>query len=138
MRTYRYDAVTNAFYPYELQQDYEVAGNWPVDGVDVGEDIFQIFLYPPSGKVRVPDKDGNPSWADIAPEENDVILTRVMNDLGDEYKKDISDLNAAYLSAIVSDGPSEVSKQQLVRDRMNVRKEQYKNDIADAKSKYPI
>lgn len=138
MRTYRYDAVTNAFYPYELQQDYEAAGNWPVDGVDVGEDIFQIFLYPPSGKVRVPDKDGNPSWADIAPEGNDVILTRVMNDLGDEYKKDISDLNAAYLSAIVSDGPSEVSKQQLVRDRMNVRKEQYKNDIADAKSKYPI
>lgn len=65
MRTYRYDAVTNAFYPYELQQDYEAAGNWPVSGVDVDETIFQEFIYPPSGKMRSPDKDGNPSWKDI-------------------------------------------------------------------------
>ncbi|RZN54919.1 tail fiber assembly protein [Escherichia sp. E10V10] len=74
MRTYRYDAITNAFYPYELQNEYEQAGMWPESGHDVNEDIFQQFINPPAGKVRVAGNDGMPAWGDIPPPAHDELV----------------------------------------------------------------
>lgn len=65
MRVYRYDATTTLFYPYELQLDYEKAGDWPLTGVDVDEAMLQKFLYPLKGKMRGADENGYPAWVDI-------------------------------------------------------------------------
>ncbi|EMQ4857619.1 tail fiber assembly protein [Morganella morganii] len=63
---YKFDAKTNAFYPYSMQADYEVAGTWPEKGVDVDESIFAEFTgTAPEKKMRGSDKKGNPAWVDI-------------------------------------------------------------------------
>lgn len=69
---------------------------------------------------------------------NSQLLSKELSELSIVYKNDIYELNASYLAAIVSDGPSEVTKQQIVRDQINQRKAQYISDIANAKDKYPV
>ncbi|WP_439291819.1 MULTISPECIES: tail fiber assembly protein [Rahnella] len=67
MNKYLYDAVTNAFYPLDMQADYEAAGMWPAKGVEVDEELFASFQNPPAGKIREAGADGFPEWADIPP-----------------------------------------------------------------------
>jgi hypothetical protein len=67
MNRYLYDAVTNAFYPFASKAIYLEAGSWPANGVDVDEETYEEFKNPPTGKMRVPDSEGNPSWVDIPP-----------------------------------------------------------------------
>lgn len=69
---------------------------------------------------------------------NNEMLTKALSSLSDEYKNDIYELNTSYLAAIVNDGPSEVTKQQIVRDQITQRKTQYISDVAAAKEKYPV
>lgn len=74
MNTYLYDAVTNAFYPFAMQADYEAAGMWPEKGVEIDEGTFSDFQQPPTGKVRVAGADGYPTWADIPPPTRDELV----------------------------------------------------------------
>lgn len=67
MNKYLYDAVTNAFYPLDMQADYEDAGMWPAKGVEVDETLFASFQNPPAGKVRAAGDDGYPEWVDVPP-----------------------------------------------------------------------
>lgn len=69
---------------------------------------------------------------------NSQLLSKELSELSIVYKNDIYDLNASYLAAIVSEGPSEIAKQQIVREQINQRKSQYVSDIANAKEKYPV
>lgn len=69
---------------------------------------------------------------------NSQLLTKELSELSAAYKNDIYELNTSYLAAIVSDGPSEVTKQQIVRDKINQRKDQYISDVANAKEKYQV
>jgi hypothetical protein len=69
---------------------------------------------------------------------NTQLLAMELTELSITYKSDIYELNTSYLAAIVSDGSSEVTKQQIVRDQINQRKSQYVSDIADAKEKYQV
>lgn len=63
---YKFDAKTNAFYPYSMLADYEAAGSWPEKGIDVDESVFAEFTgTAPEGKIRGSDKKGNPAWVDI-------------------------------------------------------------------------
>jgi len=71
MNKYLYDAVTNAFYPLDMQDDYESAGAWPKNGVEVDEDLFASFQTPPSGKIRIAGDDGYPTWGDTPPPSHD-------------------------------------------------------------------
>lgn len=68
---YLYDAVTNAFYPLAMQEDYEAAGMWPKIGVEVDEDLFASFQNPAPEKIRTAGKDGYPAWGDIPPPTHD-------------------------------------------------------------------
>ncbi|WP_213732610.1 tail fiber assembly protein [Citrobacter europaeus] len=135
---YIYSAETNSFYPLSLKSEYEASGTWPSSYIEVSDDTFYEFTQNKEGKVRAPDADGRPVWVDIPSPPNDVLLSLEISKLGVLYKQDIADLNTAYLAAIVSDGPSEVTKQQIVRDQITQRKAQYVADIAAAKEKYPI
>lgn len=61
-----YSASKNAFFAGELQRDYESAGNWPGDAVQVSPDVHAEFTgNPPAGKRMVPDNNGLPSWTDV-------------------------------------------------------------------------
>lgn len=54
----------NKFFPVQLKPDYENAGSWPTDGVDVDYDVYLEFTAnPPEGKVRGV-VDGMPAWVD--------------------------------------------------------------------------
>ena len=54
----------NKFFPVQLKPDYENAGTWPADGVDVDYDVYLEFTAnPPEGKVRGV-VDGMPAWVD--------------------------------------------------------------------------
>lgn len=63
---YYYSAVKNAFFPDELKDAYQNAGNWPQDAAEVEESVFTTYSAPPpEGKQRAAGKDGLPCWADI-------------------------------------------------------------------------
>lgn len=76
MNKYLYDAVTNAFYPLDMQGDYERAGMWPKKGVEVDEGLFASFQEPPLGKMRIAKPDGSPAWADIPPPTHAQVTER--------------------------------------------------------------
>ncbi|MBI0275649.1 tail fiber assembly protein [Hafnia alvei] len=86
MSTYIYSAINNAFYPLALQSDYEDAGTWPDDGVDVDDSVYAEFAanQTPAGKMRAADSSGMPEWVDIpAPTQNEIVAknTRAFNTL---------------------------------------------------------
>lgn len=63
---YYYSAVKNAFFPDELKDAYQDAGNWPQDAAEVEESVFTTYsASPPQGKQRAAGKDGLPCWVNI-------------------------------------------------------------------------
>ncbi len=65
---YIYDGNTNSFYPIEMKPEYQQAGVWPEDGVDVSEGVFLKYTaIPPKGKQRGCDYNGFPVWVDLPP-----------------------------------------------------------------------
>lgn len=69
---YYYSAVKNAFFPDELKDAYQNAGNWPQDATEVEESVFSVYSAPPpQGKQRAAGKDGLPCWVDIPPPDID-------------------------------------------------------------------
>lgn len=65
MNQYTYSASLNAFYPLSLKPDYEKAGSWPDDAVEVSDESANEYMAePPEGKIRAAGDDGYPSWID--------------------------------------------------------------------------
>ncbi|MGJ3448631.1 tail fiber assembly protein [Enterobacter ludwigii] len=63
--TYFYSASTNAFYPLELKKDYEEAGTWPEDTVDISEAEYQALLSGQSEGLEItPDANGRPTLSE--------------------------------------------------------------------------
>lgn len=69
MSNYYYSAVTNAFYPSALKQDYIQSGSWAEDAVAIDDSVYLEYAAsnPPQGKTRIAGSDGMPSWDDIPP-----------------------------------------------------------------------
>ena len=56
-----YSATMNGFYPAELKDDYEAAGTWPDDVVEISEGEHKVLLDgQDNGQVIVPGDDGKP------------------------------------------------------------------------------
>ncbi|XUV82787.1 tail fiber assembly protein [Enterobacter sp. TMH.L2] len=70
---YVFSATTLAFYPLEMKDDYEKAGSWPGDAVEVSDEIYNEFLIPPVGKMRGA-KDGLPCWVDVPPPTHEELV----------------------------------------------------------------
>lgn len=136
---YYFSPKHNSFYPELLKDSYISNGSWPFDAIAVSDGVFSEYTgTPPDGKERGAGVNGLPTWIDIPTPTNSELLSDALSDLSNEYKIDTNDLNVAYLAAIVSDGPSEITKQQIVREKITQRKTQYAEDIATAKEKYPV
>ncbi|HFK5809356.1 hypothetical protein IB212_15410 [Enterobacter sp. E12] len=138
MSEYVYSASTNAFYPFSLKPDYESAGSWPDDGVDVTKEVFLEFSgTPPAGKERGVGEDGLPVWVDIPPTPNSVLRKIALATLSSVYQDDIEKLNRAWLAAAVNDGVNETAKKDVVLSQINTRKTQYASDRAAIIAQYP-
>lgn len=105
----------------------------------VSEAVFNTFGlgFPPEGKTRIVGDNGMPDWGDASGPTNAEKLSMSISKLSVDYKKDIAELNTAYLAAIVNDGPSEATKQQMVKYQIAERKSKYAADVAAEKDKYP-
>lgn len=129
---YYYSPLTNGFMLEDTAKNY-LGG----DLIEVSESVYKEFVHGSKTKIMVPGVNG-PAWKDIPEPTNSELLSIEITNLSVSYKKDIFELNTSYLAAIVNDGPSEVTKQSIVRDQITQRKNQYAADIAAAKEKYPI
>ncbi|WP_437614459.1 tail fiber assembly protein [Erwinia sp. V71] len=64
MSNYVFSPSKASFYAISLKSDYEIAGSWPDDGVEVEDELFSEFIgNPPTGKIRGV-IDGMPAWID--------------------------------------------------------------------------
>lgn len=72
------------------------------------------------------------------PRPNEEILHEILDGLSASYQSDMSELNQAYLAAIVSDGPSEEIKQVAVRSAIAERKATYVAEKNAAREMYPV
>lgn len=71
---YIFSAKNNAFYPISLQSEYEQAGSWPEDGIEIADNIVSEFMVTaPAGKMRVV-VDGMPAWIDIPPPSHEQLI----------------------------------------------------------------
>lgn len=65
MKNYIYSPSDNGFYPSDLIDSYKLAGTWPVDGVEIEDDVFITYSgMPPEGKMRGA-IDGMPAWLKV-------------------------------------------------------------------------
>ncbi|AYN25787.1 tail fiber assembly protein [Buttiauxella sp. 3AFRM03] len=63
-----FSAFTLGFYHASLKEDYELAGTFPEDVVQVSDKIVDGFMQaPPEGKMLGADSQGNPAWVDVPP-----------------------------------------------------------------------
>lgn len=78
-----YSATLNEFLLSTRRTDYEVAGRWPADAVEVDEDTYQTYgvASAPEGKRRVSGNDGLPAWGEIPPPALDALATRKRRDM---------------------------------------------------------
>lgn len=81
MTSYFYSATTNAFYPIEHRDDYENSGSWPLDAIEVEDNIYDVFAAkePPEGKIRAAGENGMPVWVDIPPLTHDALVALAHN-----------------------------------------------------------
>lgn len=62
-----FSPATAAFYADEFREDYDAAGTWPADAVEVSDEVWQQFIgTPPAGKIRGAVA-GAPAWVNAAP-----------------------------------------------------------------------
>ncbi|MBN1085949.1 tail fiber assembly protein [Erwinia aphidicola] len=65
---YFYSAKNNAFYPDVLRDEYEQAGSWPDDLVEISDEGYDaLFAGQSDGKVITPGDDGHPTLIDPPP-----------------------------------------------------------------------
>lgn len=112
---------------------------WPDGGIDVDQSAFSQFTsQPPDGKTLGVDPSGMPAWVDIPARPNSELLHDALERASAKYQSDMSELNQAYLAAIVSDGPSEAVKQMTVRAAIEERKAIYVAEKNSAREMYPV
>lgn len=63
--SYIYSPVTNSFYPMHLKENYQKAGSWPKDGVEISnEDYSTLLKGQASGKLIDTGENGYPVLID--------------------------------------------------------------------------
>lgn len=73
-----YSAEKNTFYPAGMQSDYERAGTWPADAIEITKDEWLTYGQgaPPAGFRRSADENGRPTWVPIPPPDLDTLAAR--------------------------------------------------------------
>ena len=70
-----YSAKSNGFYLYSLMNDYQEAGNWPVDAVEISERWYTYLLDGQStGKIICSNEYGSPVLSDPPPPTPEQVI----------------------------------------------------------------
>ncbi|EAA7332288.1 tail fiber assembly protein [Salmonella enterica subsp. enterica serovar Johannesburg] len=115
---YIWDATNVRLLAYLLKDEYNAAGMWPENGIDVSDEISAEFTgQPPEGKIIGVGADGMPAWVDMPPPSREELISAaeqvrqqllanadaVMLDWRTELMLgEISDANRAKLSAWIA------------------------------------
>lgn len=71
-----WDAKNNLLLSYVLKAEYEAAGMWPENGIDVSDEVAAEFTgQPPEGKTIGVGADGMPAWVDIPPPTREELIS---------------------------------------------------------------
>jgi len=97
-----YSPSKNAFYAPEFRADYDAAGTWPDDAVEVSEELYAQTLNPPAGKIRVAGADGLPALIDLPVESEQQARERALFDIREERKPILNALAGIGFDAMVS------------------------------------
>lgn len=73
-----YSAISNAFFPDEMREDYEAAGTWPDDAIEVTQTEWGMYGLgeAPEGMQRAAGEDGRPMWLPTPPPTIEELSTR--------------------------------------------------------------
>lgn len=70
-----WDAKNNLLLSYVLKAEYETAGMWPENGIDVSDEVSAEFTgQPPEGKMLGVGNDGMPAWVDLPPPTHEELI----------------------------------------------------------------
>ncbi|WP_370607704.1 tail fiber assembly protein [Citrobacter meridianamericanus] len=73
---YIWDATNVRLLAYLLKDEYEAAGMWPENGVDVSDEVAAEFTgQPPEGKTIGVGADGMPAWVDLPPPTREELIS---------------------------------------------------------------
>ncbi|QYH18286.1 tail fiber assembly protein [Enterobacter sp. DNB-S2] len=74
---YAYSPSKNAFYYFGWKNEYDAAGTWPTDAIEVADDIHEKYSAdPPKGKLLIAGTDGMPAWGETPPLTHDEIVAQ--------------------------------------------------------------
>lgn len=107
----------------------------PKEAVLLTDNQVEMFVNGgmPAGKRR---KAGTLELEDIPQPSISQLFSEEFKALKKEYDKDVQVLNAAFASAAMVDGPSQVDKQSSIRAQYNTRKAEYDAAVAALRTKY--
>ncbi|HGW3964987.1 TPA: tail fiber assembly protein [Citrobacter freundii] len=74
---YIWDVTNVRLLAYLLKDEYEAAGMWPENGIDVSDEVAAEFTgQPPEGKTIGVGADGMPAWVDMPPPSHDELVAQ--------------------------------------------------------------
>ncbi|WP_336795701.1 tail fiber assembly protein [Erwinia aphidicola] len=74
---YFYSAKNNGFYPDVLRDEYEQAGSWPDDLVEISDETYNaLFDGQSAGKVITAGDDGHPVLTNPAPPTDEELIAQ--------------------------------------------------------------
>jgi hypothetical protein len=81
-----YSATSNSFYPAAMRRDYERAGSWPSDVVELTDQERLIYhmQQAPEGQQLGSDENGRPAWVPIPPPDLDTLASRKRQEIDAE------------------------------------------------------
>ncbi|WP_079518060.1 tail fiber assembly protein [Kosakonia radicincitans] len=136
MTTY-FSATTRGFYPDAFKSDYDAAGTWPADAIEVTDAQWKEYTgAAPDGKQLGSDSSGAPVWVDIPSLPSDVLYEQELNEINSDYEKDISDLVLKYSRAGLFDDGTEASKKAELFSALQARQTKYTSDLNELDIKY--
>lgn len=92
-----YSASKNAFLSSSYRADYEHAGTWPADAVEVSDAVFAEFsVSPPPGMQRVAGPDGLPMWAPVPPPPFDDVAAAKLREINAACDAEVAALAEKY------------------------------------------
>lgn len=122
-----YSASTGGFYNRQIHGQ-----NIPSDAVEISEEHYSLLILGQSqGKVIVPDQDGMPTLADPV-----ITYQQALSELNAAYQREVDDFNRAFATAYLADGPTQESKQAVIRAQYLARKASHAVDVQNLKDAY--
>lgn len=127
--------IYNDFY----KDDYDRAGTWPDDGVEISDEDAQQFNgtnQPPNSTLEM--VNGKLSWVQGPGKSDSQKYFDELDALNSDYQRNKSSLMDAYLNAMLYDGSAEPTKRTAIYNELQALNQKYASDIDALDAKYGV